>query len=644
MDKVWRFPGNPFLLPNLDESWQSYAAFNPCVTGGNGSYHLLYRALSVPRTQHGARLSVSSIGYAAGTEPCCFEPGRPLIQPEQHWEHFGCEDPRVTEFEGTYYIFYTALSGYPFGADNIRVAVALTRDFDTLDGKHLVTPFNAKAMALFPERINGKMAAILTVDTDRPPAKICLAYFDTAEQIWSERYWEDWHASLSSHVIPLLRSARDHLEVGAPPLRTDAGWLLIYSYIRNYLCTEKGFAIEAVLLDLDNPSIVRGRTSHPILIPEADYELEGMVANVIFPSGALIEDNELYIYYGAADTTGCAARVDLDYLLGSMLSEPKTGFIQSTANPDGFQRFSGNPIIRPRPELSWESKATFNPAAIYEGGRVHILYRAMSPSGTSVLGYADSHDGTTVEQRPTTPVYVPREPFEQPRKPGFSGCEDPRLTRMGDRIHLFYTAFDGHTPRVATSSIELDDFLEGDWNWDAARVISPPGIANKNACLFPETVNGRYGIFHRLENSICLNFFDSLDDLDESALGKAEFRIKLLREGEHTRKFGISAPPIRTNEGWLLFIHRVLSPGTIYAVDALLLDDRDPTRTIAQSDSLLLEPEPDYEKSGEVANVVFPCGAVVLDGDVFLYYGGGDKVVGVAKMKLQALMNKIGDK
>lgn len=641
MDKVFRLPENPFLLPDLDESWQSYAAFNPCVAGGNGTYHLLYRALSAPRTLHGVKLSVSSIGYAAGTGLARFEPGRPLIRPEEDWERFGCEDPRVTEMDGTWYIFYTALSAYPFGADNIRVGVALTRDFRTLEGKQLVTPFNAKAMALFPEKINGRLAAVLTVDTDRPPAKICLAYFDSPEDIWSERYWEDWHASLASHVIPLLRSPKDHLEVGAPPVRTEAGWLLVYSYIRNYLGAEKHFGIEAVLLDLEAPSIVRGRTPHPILVPETDYEQQGMVPDVIFPSGALIEDRDLYIYYGATDTTGCAARVNLDYLLESMAPVTKNEFTASPSSPEGFERFSGNPIIRPRPELHWEARATFNPAAIHAGDRVHILYRAMSASGTSVLGYASSHDGFTIDERLTTPVYVPREPFEQRMREGYSGCEDPRLTRIDDRIHMTYTAFDGYTPRVALTSIDAGDFLEKKWGWDKPRVISPPGKPNKNACLFPERIDGRYGIFHRLDDVICLNFFDSLEQLDEHSLGHAEHRIALPRQDGKTWKYGISAPPIKTPGGWLLLFHRVTSPGNTYVAEALLLDGKDPTRVVAQTDSTLLKPEMDYEKTGEVSNVVFPCGAVLIDGDVYLYYGGGDKVVGVARMKLQSIMNRM---
>ena len=97
-----------------------------------------------------------------------------MIAPEEDWERFGCEDPRVTKIDDKYYIFYTALSVYPFAAEGIKVAVAVTKDFKKIEERHLVTPFNAKAMVLFPEKINGKYVALLTAHTDTPPVKICL--------------------------------------------------------------------------------------------------------------------------------------------------------------------------------------------------------------------------------------------------------------------------------------------------------------------------------------------------------------------------------------------------------------------------------------------------------------------------------------
>lgn len=642
MFDVERIPENPFLLPDHDQSWQSYSAFNPCVAEHDGQYHLLYRAMSAPRSWHGANLSVSSIGYSCSDDPRRFTDTRQLIEPEEDWERYGCEDPRVTYLDGTYYIFYTAISAYPFQAQDIRIGVATTRDFQSIDEKHLVTPFNAKAMALFPEKINGKLAAILTVDTDEPPAKICLAWFDDESQIWSERYWEKWHSELPGHVIPLLRSSGDHLEVGAPPVKTKDGWLLIYSYIRNYFSPARHFGVEAVLLDADDPSRVIARTNQPILMPEMQYEHQGVVENVIFPSGALIKDNQLYIYYGAADTTCCLAIANIDELLDSLKQEKKTEFVRSEKLPNGFLRYSGNPIIRPRPELTWEAQSTFNPAAIYEDGRFHLLYRAMSCSGTSVIGYASSKDGITIDERPELPVYVPRESFEQELRPGFSGCEDPRLTRLDDHFYMFYTAFDGYTPRVAFSSISVKDFIANNWDWDTPQVITPPGVDDKDACLLPEKIDGKFVIFHRPGNDMCLNYVDSLEFGKGNWLERSEHILKPQNEKPNTKKYGLSVTPIKTPRGWLMFYHRVAAPGSVYTVEALMLELDNPSRVIGETDSTLLAPEMDYEKIGDVHNVVFPCGAVLHDDEVFMYYGGGDKVIGVAKMKLDAIYQRLG--
>jgi predicted GH43/DUF377 family glycosyl hydrolase len=241
-------------------------------------------------------------------------------------------------------------------------------------------------------------------------------------------------------VLPFLRKSNDHLEVGAPPIKTDQGWLLIYSYIQNYFSDKKIFGIEAVLLDLKNPSKVIGRTTQPLLIPEKEYELKGDVPNVIFPSGALLEQEKISIYYGAADTTGCIATGNINDLLQILTPKEKIVFECSKCIAQGFLRYQHNPIITPRPEFAWEAKATFNPAAIYEDGKVHLIYRAMSHDNTSVFGYASSADGVHIDERLSTPIYVPRESFEQKLRPGNSGCEDPRITKLDNRFYMFYTA------------------------------------------------------------------------------------------------------------------------------------------------------------------------------------------------------------
>lgn len=306
---ISRSDKNPILTPDKNHSWEAEAVFNGCPVKNGKKVFLLYRAV-------GKESPVSNIGVAESKDGVTFYNRRKFITPEYSWEKFGCEDPRVTKLDKQYYIFYTGLSDYPPTAEGVKVGLAISGDLKTVREKHLVTPFNAKAMSLFPERINGKMWAVLTVHTDAPPAKICLANFNNENELWSEEYWSKWYLDFEKFALPLQRKSQDHVEAGAPPIKTKAGWLLIYSYIRNYFSlSQRTFGIEAVLLDLKNPLKVIARTDLPILEPVEDYEKVGIVPNIVFPSGAMVKDNLIYLYYGAADTTVSLAYIPIPNLL-----------------------------------------------------------------------------------------------------------------------------------------------------------------------------------------------------------------------------------------------------------------------------------------------------------------------------------------
>jgi predicted GH43/DUF377 family glycosyl hydrolase len=485
-------------------------------------------------------------------------------------------------------------------------------------------------MALFPEKINGQYAAILSVNTDNPPARICLALFDKAEDMWSTEYWGKWYEDLEDHVLFVRRNSHDHVETGAVPVKTSAGWLAVFSYIKDYFAPPATFGIEAVLLESGNPFKIIGRTIEPILQPEADYERNGNVANIAFPTGAVVSGNKLSIYYGAADTTTCLATLDLPPLLQSML--------ENGAPTIRLRRSSRNPIISPIANHSWESRATFNPAAWYDGEIIHLLYRAQGPDNTSVLGYAASYNGLSLSERLPEPAYVPRETFEQKLVPGGnSGCEDPRLTQIGDRLYMCYTAYDGkNPPRVALTSILIDDFLNKRWLWDLPKLISPPGQDDKDAALFPKKINGQYAILHRLGQGICLDYSPDLQ-FGEGCFLDGKHLMNPHDNSWDSVRIGISAPPIETKVGWLLLYHGI-SHHAKYRLGAALLDLKNPGSVLARTDEPILEPEMNYEKFGQVPQVVFPCGAVVVNGSLFVYYGGADTVVGVAHIKLKEIL------
>jgi predicted GH43/DUF377 family glycosyl hydrolase len=308
-----------------------------------------------------------------------------------------------------------------------------------------------------------------------------------------------------------------------------------------------------------------------------------------------------------------------------------------------MDRYPGNPIMLPKQEHAWEAKAVFNPGALYVDGRVHIVYRAMSEDNTSVMGYAASSDGFTIDERLDEPAYVPREDFESKGVPnGNSGCEDPRLTLLEDTIYMLYTAYRGDMePRVALSSISKDDFLNRTWRWSQPKLISPPGLSDKDAALFPEKINGRYVILHRLGVNIWLDFRDDLNFNDDSWLGGKEI-LTPEDDVKGTIKVGIAGPPIRTDRGWLLLYHGVTDHmSTRYHLTAAILDLNNPARVLAVSDNPILEPEMPYEKEGMVSNVVFPCGNIIKDDLLIVYYGAADKVIGIATMRLNDLLNQL---
>lgn len=631
---IKRAEHNPLLRPLAEHPWEALATFNWSPVKEGKKTHVFYRAMSAPDHYEGTYLALSTIGHAVSSDGNHFDHREQFIIPEYPWEKFGCEDPRVTKIGDTYYIFYTALGGVPFGPDNIKVAVAITKDLKKVTEKHLVTPFNAKAMALFPEKIDGKYTVIFAKDTDRPPSKISIAQAKNISDFWSPEFWAEWEKTAEKHILDPRRDGTDHAEVGAPPIKTKSGWLFIYSHAQNYFSNEKIWGIEALLLDSKNPLKIIGRTPGPLLVPEEVYEHYGQVPNTIFPSGALVNKKELELYYGATDTTSAKATVNLESLIANL--NTKTRFKH-------MKRYNKNPILRPIPGHSWESRAVYNPAAIDLGGLVHILYRAQGENNTSTIGYATSKNGLSITSRALEPIYIPREPFEQKAGDpnGNSGCEDPRLTQIGDRIYMCYTAYDGvRPPVVAASSIGVDEFLNHQWQaWTKPIVVTPTGIDDKDTCILPEKIKGKYMILHRLGTHVCADFLDSLNfDID-----KASRCIQLLgpRPGMwDSQKVGIAAPPLKTKYGWILLYHGV-SKNKTYRVGAALLDLKDPTTVLSRTVSPLFEPTEQYEHEGQVPHVVFPCGAVIRDGVVYVYYGGGDSVVGVATIKLTDLVKEL---
>lgn len=326
-----------------------------------------------------------------------------------------------------------------------------------------------------------------------------------------------------------------------------------------------------------------------------------------------------------------------------------------------LDRFARNPILKPDLMYSWETKAVFNPGALYEGDKVHLLYRALGDKNVSTLGYACGIDGFNFPERLEKPVYVPRESFEgvSPSTAfisgitgvytsgggGAGGCEDPRLTRIDDMVYLTYVAYDGHSPpRVALSSITLHNFLQRKWDWKIPVLISPPYIVDKNACILPEKINGKFVIFHRVFPNILIDFVDDLDfdGTTKWITGQYKIPTRSLSSDWDSLKVGCGPPPLKTKEGWLLIYQAVgACDDSRYKIGAMLLDLKDPTKVLARTKAPILEPLAPYENEGWKSGVVYPCGAVIIKDRLFVYYGGADTVVCVATAELENFLKHL---
>ncbi len=629
MLSVFRSPQNPFFSPTRTRSFEAIGAFNPSVVSQGSDLHVLYRAMAEPDDLRTPGKGFSTIGYAKSTDGgTTFTSRQQILAPTESWEAYGCEDPRATFFDGKWYVFYTALGGFPFGPGNIRTAVAIGDSPETLTEKHLMAPFNAKAATLFPERINGEAVLLITAHTDftedHPRPTIGIAKSKNVEDFWNPAFWIEWHAHLEEHAFPdVRRTDSDHIEIGATPVLTEQGWLLIYSHIQNYYDEHRRiFGVEALLLDRDTPEKILLKTEFPFLVPEESYERYGIVSDIVFPTSAIVTGDRLQIYYGAADTVCATAQLSLSDLLSSMNPSDRLNFVQRTGT---------EPILKPIPEHEWESMSVSNAAAIDLNGSVHLIYRATDKNNYSMLGYARLDDAVHVDERLPEPVYGPREDYEK------HGTEDPRLTVLDNTVYLTYTAFDGSRARGAVTTLSKENFLSHTFDWSKTLVLTPDDVDDKDLCLLPELFDDKALIMHRIDPNICAQLFELPITHGTSSCTE----IMGPRAGMwDAKKIGAAAPPIRVDEGWL-FIYHGIGSDNVYRLGAALLDAETATIVLSRTSAPILSPELPWEKEGVVNNVIFSCGAVLRNDTLYIYYGGADTSIGVATISKTALIKRL---
>ena len=294
-----------------------------------------------------------------------------------------------------------------------------------------------------------------------------------------------------------------------------------------------------------------------------------------------------------------------------------------------LERYEENPVISPT-ENWWENKAVFNCAAARENGKVHILYRAIGDDGISRFGYAYSTNGLDVAGRQNTPNY--ESVGDELEK---MGVEDPRITRIEDTFYITYTGASINPccetrPRLVTSApwrCRVGLLSTKDFQTYHKHGCILPDMDNKDVVLFPEKVGGKYLMLHRTFPNIWMAYSEDLVHWHDHKL-----LMRVQPGAWDCDRIGAGAPPIKTERGWLNFYHGVDHKRN-YRLGIMLLDLNDPSKVIGRSTEPMLSPALDYEKNGLVPNVVFTCGVIEKDDRYYVYYGGADKVIGVATME-----------
>lgn len=343
MIKLKKYAGNPILEPNEANEWESACVLNPAVVQDEktGEIVMLYRAAGRDK-QHIIRL-----GLAKSTDGIHFERSgdKPVFDVDKDDADGGCvEDPRMVNIEGTYFMVYAARAYAPgqywleenfehvmckelpgeviseaapyFAKNNKTVSyLAMTQDFKKYKRLGRITDarYDDRDVLLFPEKIDGKYVRISRPKMRQGEVKMPSIWITMSEDMMEygepellltgEEWWE---------------SAR--IGAGSPPIRTEKGWFMLYHGVAE---KDGCYRVGAVLLDLKDPRKVISRTKEYIMEPEYGYETEGFYNGCVFPTGNVVKEGTLYVYYGCADKYVALATADFEELVRYLYRECK---------------------------------------------------------------------------------------------------------------------------------------------------------------------------------------------------------------------------------------------------------------------------------------------------------------------------------
>jgi predicted GH43/DUF377 family glycosyl hydrolase len=301
------------------------------------------------------------------------------------------------------------------------------------------------------------------------------------------------------------------------------------------------------------------------------------------------------------------------------------------SHPELLTRHPGNPIITSA-DLSYPANTVFNPGATVCDGETILLMRVEDRRGLSHLTVARSSDGVDGWRIDASPTFV-ADPDRHPEE--IWGIEDPRVTYLEEeqRWIVAYTAYSRGGPLVSLASTE--DF----GTFERLGAILPP--ENKDAALFPVKFDEGWALVHRpVSGGFGANMWISFSP-DLRHWGHHQLLIEARAGGWwDAGKVGLSTQPLETDQGWLILYHsvRTTASGSIYRLGLALLDLEDPRCVLKRSSEWLLSPTEPYEQSGDVGNVVFPCGWTLVEDEIRIYYGAADTSIALATGRLPELL------
>lgn len=294
-----------------------------------------------------------------------------------------------------------------------------------------------------------------------------------------------------------------------------------------------------------------------------------------------------------------------------------------------LQRYP-QPILMPDPTSEWECYNVFNPGVIYHNGLFHMFYRAQGLDWVSRIGYAVSEDAIHWN-RLRRPILYPLEPWES------MGVEDPRVVEIEGEFYMTYTAFGCANSGATVAGGSITPMIAKSANLISWKRIGPVvrDEDNKDHVLFPRRIGGAFALLLRPRPEIWIAYSYDLKTWPKERMKK----VFGPRPGNwDSVAVGANGVPIETEEGWLLLYHGY-DEDRVYRFGVALLDLDDPSKVIHRPKDPIFWPEEIWELRGDVPRVVFSCANIVVNGTLYVFYGGGDHVIGLATASFSELLD-----